>query len=180
MILIADNDEFDIEFLLAARGGDSEAFSSLYDRHGPTVLRYAWSQLGSRVAAEDCLQDTFVTAWEKRRKASIVDESLLPWLLSIARNHVRNQLRLTRRRKTDAADLRAVAGPGDQEAHEDAMWIREEIAKLSDADRRVCQLCLIEGMAYAEAAELLDTTASAIGKRLQRARARLRRGIAGE
>jgi hypothetical protein len=35
-------------------------------------------------------QETFVTLWMKRKKVTIVDESLLPWLLSVCKNQWRN------------------------------------------------------------------------------------------
>ena len=126
--------------------------------------------LGSQPAAEEALQDTFLTAWEKRTTSSIVDDSLLPWLLTVCRNHSRNQLRRTRKNRTvDPQRTQAIqAPPSDSLA-----WIRVELANLSALDRQLCQLCLIDGYTYAEAAQILDTTETAVGKRLQRLRARL-------
>lgn len=165
---------FDVDLLLAAQGGDVPAFSELYRRHGRAVLRYAWASLGNRHEAEDIMQDTFAVAWAKRRKASIVDESLLPWLLTICRNHTNNQLRKNRRqRSVEIPDT--VAAP----AHrlDDIAWMRIEFDKLSPLDQKLCQLCLVQGMSYREAAALLDTTETAVGKRLQRARTRLRTAL---
>lgn len=159
----------DIDFVLASREGDLEAFSMLYERHAPAVMRYAWSQLRDRNLAEDVVQETFATAWAKRRSASIVDLSLLPWLLAICRNHARNQIRRNERTKAIQLDeaLDIVATPA-------LAWIDEALSLLSPADRRVCELCLIEGYSYRQAAEIIESTPAAVGKRLQRSRARLR------
>jgi RNA polymerase sigma-70 factor (ECF subfamily) len=135
------------------------------------VLRYAWSQLGDRSLSEDVLQETFATAWAKRRSASIVDLSLLPWLLSICRNHARNQIRRNERTRAVPLD-ESTDVPAAPPAH--LAWIDEALATLSPSDRRICELCLLEGYSYRQAADLVESTPAAVGKRLQRSRARLR------
>ena len=99
-----DSGESDLDFLLACQAGDLGAFSALYTRHGPVIMRYAWSRLGDRSLAEDVLQETFATAWAKIRKSTIVDKSLLPWLLAICANHLRNQSRRNLKHQTVLLD----------------------------------------------------------------------------
>ncbi|MEJ1229416.1 MAG: sigma factor [Galbitalea sp.] len=164
---IDDDEPLDLELWLAYVEGDTTAFTLMYRRHASAVLRYAWSILGEQSAAEEALQETFLTAWEKRKVSNIVDESLLPWLLVVCRNHSRNLQR--RARKHHAVSL-------DGAPHESALaqavpvgefaWIEAEIGRLSRADRLLCQLCLIEGHSYAQAARALETTPAAVGKRL--------------
>jgi RNA polymerase sigma factor (sigma-70 family) len=168
--IIDDIGPADSDLWMAARDGDVGAFTVLYRRHATAVVKYAWSILGSQSAAEEALQDTFLTAWEKRSTSRIVDASLLPWLLTVCKNHSRNQLRRARKHSgADAGASEAIQdGPSDSLA-----WIRAELRKLSAPDRRLCQLCLIEGYTYSEAARILGTTETAVGKRLQRLRARL-------
>lgn len=168
---------WDIDLLLRARRGDVTAFGALYRRHARAVLRYAWAALGDRGQAEDALQDTFTVAWAKRRGVTIVDESVLPWLLATCRNHVRNQLR--RRRRHDAAELPEAVADREHRT-EELVAMRVELERLSPLDRRVCELCLGEGYSYREAAALLDTTETAVGKRLQRARTRLRTALTAD
>ena len=160
----------DIDFLLACRDGDVEAFAALYERHAPAVLRYAWSRIGDRSLAEEILQDTFTTAWAKRTSASIVDLSLLPWLLAICHNYVRNQVRRSRRTRTLPLDSR-LSDPSTEDVS--LAWITDAMDALSATDRRIVELCLIEGFSYRAVAEQLDSTPAAVGKRLQRARSRL-------
>jgi RNA polymerase sigma factor (sigma-70 family) len=167
---IDDNDPPDSQLWMTARDGDMAAFTLLYRRHATAVLKYAWSMLNSQHAAEEVLQDTFLTAWEKRATSRIVDDSLLPWLLTVCRNHSRNQLRRARKH----GGVSAPASEAVQDAPSDSLaWIRVELGRLSDVDRRLCQLCLVDGFTYAEAARALGTTETAVGKRLQRLRARL-------
>lgn len=88
---------FDVDLLIAFRRGDQVAFTDFYRRYAVTALRYAWSVLGDRILAEEAVQETFMTAWEKRRACRIVDESLLPWLLTICLNKCRNIQRASRK-----------------------------------------------------------------------------------
>jgi RNA polymerase sigma factor (sigma-70 family) len=171
VIEIHDPETDDIDFVLACREGDLDAFGELYRRHAPTILRYAWSVTGSRASAEDVLQDTFATAWSKRRRATIVDVSLLPWLLAICKNHLRNEVRRLQRRKTTSLE-QAPELPARDIAQFD--WVREAMDALTPEDRRVTELCLVHGLTYQQAADLVGSTPTAVGKRLQRARARLR------
>jgi RNA polymerase sigma factor (sigma-70 family) len=169
----SDDDELlDLELWLAYREGDTGAFTSLYRRHAAAVLRYAWSIVHDQLSAEDVLQETFLTVWDRRRSSRIVDESFLPWILVVCRNHARNALRRAARRKTSPIENLPVAT--SDPPHELA-WIGTEISKLSVHDRLLCQLCLVEGYSYADAARVLDTTEAAVGKRLQRVRSRLAR-----
>ena len=50
----------DAELLDALRDGDEEAFRRLIDEHSPALLRVAMGYVGSRAAAEDVLQETWV------------------------------------------------------------------------------------------------------------------------
>jgi RNA polymerase sigma factor (sigma-70 family) len=163
-------DEFDIDLLGAAQHGDKEAFAELFRRHGPIVLKYAWARVKEMQLAEDVSQETFVVAWMKRSKAQIVDESLLPWLLTVCRNVSSNALRRRTRERVDELPENATAPT----SREELVWLKSELARLSDVDRKICELCLVQGMSYSEAAGLMDLTQAAVGKRLQRARARLR------
>ena len=165
----------DLDFLLACRDGDVEAFAALYARHAPTVLRYAWSRIGDRSLAEEILQDTFTTAWAKKKNASIVDLSLLPWLLAICHNHIRNQVRRSWRTHTVPLDNRP-SEPATSDP--DLAWIEPALGELSPTDRRIVELCLIEGFSYRDVADQIDSTPAAVGKRLQRARTRLRAALA--
>jgi RNA polymerase sigma factor (sigma-70 family) len=165
-----DNEPLDLELWVEYCQGDRSAFTALYRRHAAAVIRYAWSIVHDRVAAEEVLQDTFLTAWDKRRASHIVDESFLPWLLVVCRNHARNAVR--KAAKHGAVSIERVtvrvSDPPDELA-----WIAVEIDRLSASDQLLCRLCLMEGYSYAEAARILDTTQAAVGKRLQRVRARL-------
>jgi RNA polymerase sigma factor (sigma-70 family) len=165
--------EYDVELLLGLRNSESAAFATLYRRHAPMVLRYASARLTDRSAADDVTQDTFVVVWSKRMSASILDDSLIPWILTIARNLISNELRRQARHRRSSAPL-ADEHAARPTGLDELAWIRLELAKLSPVDRELCRLCLVEGLTFREAAQLVDSTEAAVSKRVQRARIRLR------
>jgi RNA polymerase sigma-70 factor (ECF subfamily) len=165
-----DDDDFDI-VLLHAPESDS-AFALLYRRHAAAVLRYAWSLAGTEAEALDLVQETFATLWDKRASARVVDESILPWLLTVCRNHGLH-LERSRRRHATIPIEKLEDRPADDEGIRD--WMADALAQLTDTDRRLCELCLLNGFTYKEAAHLLALTETAVGKRLERARIKLRK-----
>lgn len=155
---------------------DARSFETFYDRYAPAVARFAWSVSPTPEAAQEVLQETFLTAWSKRRSVRLVDGSALPWLLTTCRNHARNHARRERRWR-DLLELREeslAADPVDGDAASDLRWALEAVAGLPDGERAVTELCLLRGLTYREAADRLDLSEAAVGKRLQRARTRLR------
>ncbi len=47
-----------------AKEGDVDAFSLLYDRFQPEILRYLTNQVRHRETAEDLAQQVFLKAWQ--------------------------------------------------------------------------------------------------------------------
>ncbi len=87
-----------IEKVLA---GDLEQYREIVRAFEADVFRTAAPVLGSRSAAEDLTQEVFVAAYE-RLDSFDLRQPFRPWLLGIARNLVRNELR---RRTREAARL---------------------------------------------------------------------------
>src|SRR5215204_2612226 len=82
--------------------GDAAALADVFDRAAPSLLRLGRRLLGDEAAAEDLVQQTFLTAM--RRAGSFRDGApLLPWLCGILGRHARNEWR--RRRRAAAAEV---------------------------------------------------------------------------
>lgn len=164
--------------LLGARGGARDAaFVTLFDRHYAEVYRLALVLLRERSHAQDVAQETFITAWKHWGRIRLVNQSALPWLLVVCRNQARNTLRKRARHATmldHEIEARAAAQGGEESSSEELRWFLEQLEFLAPIDRRVVELCLIDGLTYQQASESLALTRHAVGKRLERTRTWLR------
>jgi hypothetical protein len=79
-------------------GGDQRAFAELFERHAQAVWNHAYRLTGSWSAAEDLTSNTFVIAWRKRADITLVRDSALPWLCTVAGNVARTEHRGATRR----------------------------------------------------------------------------------
>src|SRR4051812_19156116 len=76
-----------------ASGGDEAAFSELFERHAEAVWNHAYRLTGSWSAAEDLTSNTFLTAWRRRADVTLIRDSALPWLYTVAGNAARDEYR---------------------------------------------------------------------------------------
>jgi RNA polymerase sigma factor (sigma-70 family) len=160
-----------------AAAGDRMAFGQLYDRHVRPVYWQAYAVLRDADEAEDVTQDVFITTWGKIGTITVVDESVLPWLLVTARFTALNARR--RRLKSRGRDLDlAHAADLTVEDEVEAGLVRAEVDKavaaLSTTDRRLYELCVEGDHTYDMAARDLGVSHAVVRNRLSRVRARLR------
>jgi RNA polymerase sigma factor (sigma-70 family) len=181
---VDESEGTDADLLERLAAGDQKALSIVFDRHAAAVTRYAWAVAPSRMDVEEIVQDTFVTVWRRAAEITIPDASLLPWLLVTCRNFGMNVVRKQARNHADELDENSTTFSDPLREHRDAeaaredlRWVLDEIERLEPVDRRVCELCLIEGLPYAEAARLLDLSIGAVKQRVSRSRARLRKAV---
>jgi RNA polymerase sigma-70 factor (ECF subfamily) len=101
-----------------AQDGDAEAFGELYDHYVTMVHRYVYSRVGDRSLAEDVTSETFVRALRRIDSLSFQGRDVGAWLVTIARNIVRDHVKSSRfRLEVSTADMRdadrATDGPED-------------------------------------------------------------------
>ena len=76
-----------MELVARALEGDRDAWSVIWDEHGPRLHAYARRLLSNPYDVDDVVADTFVSAAE--HLAELRDpSSLRPWLYAICRRHV--------------------------------------------------------------------------------------------
>jgi RNA polymerase sigma-70 factor (ECF subfamily) len=171
-----------------ARRGDATAFSSLYQTHIRAVYWYALRMLKNAADAEDASHDVFVLAWEKRSTIRIVDQSILPWLLVSTRNLCLNRLKKSGREQAERARYAVIedapdptrSAAADLEGRELLAAIEDAVGDLSSTDQQLYYLCIDEGLSYADAAAILDTTHQSVRSRLSRLRRALRISLADQ
>lgn len=167
------------------RGGDREAFRSLFLRHSDAVYNFAFRRTSSWSVADDVVQATFTTLW-RRVLDHTVDElrlpSARPVLFAMARNECSNQLRSGQRQQRLADRIEADSGePGvdntdDWVTAESTMQeIKRALRRLPKSQREVIELVSWSELSLAEAGVALGVPVGTVKSRLKRARDRLLR-----
>lgn len=172
----------DPELWMKAAEGDERAFAALFQRYRDHVLHVAWNTTHNRNVSEDGTSGVFLELWRLRARVRIVNESLLPWLLTVTRNVCRNLTRTERRYARLQAELIAMPDVDNRststyegmEVHFAAVKIDRALRDLSPLDQQVVALCLIDGHTIASAAAHLSIPVGTAKSRLSRARSRLR------
>ncbi len=155
-----------------------QAIEMLYDRHAPSLLAFAARQIGDAAAAEDILQDVFVTV--ARKSGAFLGggrsgESARGWLLAIAGNRVRDLRRKSQRRRRREA---TVARSEVVDSGEPAWLVRDELdqrlAVLAVDQRLAVELRLRDRLPYTEVAAALGVSLRTAKNRVADGLARLR------
>ena len=143
----------------------TERWDALVQEQENRLYRAALAILGSRQEAEDAVQDTFLTFWEKA-PADLRDEGA--WLMRVLANNCRSRLRASKRRETLPLWEGLPAPEPDERA------LREELRALPPQDRAAIHLFYYEGFSTQEIARILKCRPGTVRSRLSRARERLR------
>jgi RNA polymerase sigma-70 factor, ECF subfamily len=168
----------------ACLSGDPAAVAELFDRFHLRVTRYLTRAIGNTADVEDLLQATFL---EVARGASRFDgrSSVSTWLLGIATNALRHHLRSSSRRRglldavsSERAGASAPSVTDEVDARLALARAQEVLEALPEEQRLAFVLCELEGLRAGEAARLLDTTESAVWKRVSDVRKVVRRALA--
>ncbi len=159
---------------------DDRAFETYVLPEIELLLRVANSLTRNHAEAEDLVQDTLLRAY--RGIGGFDGRHPRAWLLTILRNTHINRNRRRRPellRDPDAAVDRMVSAASDERTDaavddEIDVEIIRALDSLDEPFKRVVELVDIDGLTYAEAAELLDVPVGTVMSRLHRARSRIR------
>ena len=175
-------DERDDVLLLRSAKGDENAFTALYQRHQASLYRYALRMTGSPWAAEEIVQDVFMTLIRQPKKYDADRGEVGAFLFGIARNRVMKHLERAPRElplepQTDSGNSKE---PADlltpafwAERRERVEQVREAVLNLPAEFREAVVLCELEELSYEEAAAKSGCPIGTIRSRLHRGRALL-------
>lgn len=155
------------------------AFLDEIEASVPALRRYARALTRNADLADDLVQDCLERAIRKRR-LWLPTGPLRSWLFRILLNLYRNEIRQSRRRG-EHVTLDAMVEPSTPAPQPGRLALAEvarAIDGLPEEQREALLLVVLEGMSYAEAAQILGIPDGTLMSRLSRARAALR-GMTG-
>jgi len=179
---MSEPDSAELETLLAAcAAGDPAALETLYARTAPMLLAILMRMLKRRDAAEDALQDVFVSVWQRARQFDPIRGRPLAWLISMARYRAIDLQRASRPavalselsaheprlQSEDPLEAGAMLGAG-------ALLLRclEQIAA---PQRRCLMLAYQEGLTHSEIARAVNEPLGTVKSWVRRSLLALRR-----
>jgi RNA polymerase sigma-70 factor, ECF subfamily len=192
-----------LDLLRKAVRGDRVALDGLLILHAPQVLAYINHHLPPQVAAvcssKDVLQDVCIEACRRIHEfESDHVESLLPWLLTMARHHMIGMLRKAKAQKRGGEWRELTAGSDSSGeviplleglavfyrtpsvsamSHETILAVQRAIDRLPPDHREAVRLRHIEGLAAKDAAVRMNRTEGAFHVLCHRALTRLREDL---
>jgi RNA polymerase sigma factor (sigma-70 family) len=161
--------------LLAQRTRTDRGFERLYRKHVGDVYRYALAVMRNEADAEDVTQTTFMNALRAFQRGER-PEKPQNWLIAIAHNVCRQRFRQSARRPAEVAfdddvGTHFVEADDETPSGED---IRRALGHLAFNQRAALVMRELEGRSYAEIAEILELSPSAVETLIFRARRALR------
>ena len=164
--------------VFAQRQSGEQAFERLYRSHVQDVYRYALMVLRNRDDAEDVAQTTFLKAYRAYQRGDRPRHAR-KWLITIAHNTCSTRIRDARRRPQEVALEEQLIERTPAGGDVDVQELVNAVGALSFNQRAALVMRELEGRTYAEIAELLELSTSAVETLLFRARRALREQLEG-
>jgi RNA polymerase sigma-70 factor (ECF subfamily) len=177
----------DEDLMQLVRKGEARAFELIYDRHGTAAFSLAYRMTGNRNAAEEVVQEAFLSFWRSHARYDRARGSVRTWVLGIVHNRSIDALR-----RNVAHDRRRASDEGLEERFEarerteveaarrdEAREVRAALQTLPADQLRVIELAYFGGFTHSEIASLLDTPIGTVKGRMRLGLEKMRGQLGG-
>jgi RNA polymerase sigma-70 factor (ECF subfamily) len=175
----------DEDLMALVRHGEARAFEVIYDRHCGVAFSLAYRMCGSRSAAEDVVQESFLSAWRSGARYDRTRGSVRTWVLGIVHNRAIDSLRRGhgRRRASDEGIEERFEAPEHTEVEvarrDEAREIRAALDELPEEQSSVIELAFYGGYTHTEIAAMLNAPVGTIKGRMRLGMEKMRRTLEG-
>ena len=149
------------EIVEAARRGDRDAWSTLFDENFQPLVRYAFYRVGDHHAAEELAAQTFAEALRSIKRFQYRGVTVRAWLFKIAKNVTAMHLRTKARRPTSEL-IEAIDGRDQIDGAATRADLVRALGELTDDQQQVIVLRFIEGLSLAETGHALGKSVDAV------------------
>jgi RNA polymerase sigma-70 factor, ECF subfamily len=157
--------------------GNESAFEMIFRTYYQPLCRYAYSFLQDKEEAEEVVQASFITVWEKRNNIAI-ETSLKSYLYRMVRNSCLNVIKHEKVKQLAVSEVAYESVAQKIQAAELEIKITEAMKTLPEQCRLVFQLSRFEELKYQEIADQLQisvkTVENHMGKALKLMREQLK------
>lgn len=181
-----DGEESTESLLLRVGRREVDALDALYARLGRLAFSVAYRVLNDQEAAEDVVQEAFLSVWRRAESYQPERASARTWLLTVVRYRAIDvaRARAARPYASSLDDALALAGPDGDPADDalgriDAEGVRAAVLNLPTDQRTTVELAFFGGLSYPEIAVRMGAPLGTVKSRMRLALERLR-GILAE
>jgi RNA polymerase sigma-70 factor (ECF subfamily) len=184
---VMPSDQADEALMQRLQAGDQQALEPLYARYAPLIFTLAAHSL-DRTAAEEIVQEVFLTVWRKAAAFEVQRGAFRSWILQMAHYRVLNELRRQRHRPPidagaddTALDALRAAGPEPPEV----VWgafrrdaLRSAIEALPPPQQVALGLAFFGDLTHEQVAQVLHVPLGTAKSRIRTALVHLRSNLA--
>lgn len=164
--------------------GDDLAFQHIFDRYWQPLFSFVNRTIDDEDQTKDILQNTFLELWKKKENL-VIQDSIMPYLVKIAKNDV---ISLFRRDKVRLAGDEILIGNLQRVTNPDELIIANELQQAIDTElvkmpsnmRQCFQLSRYENMSIREIASELMLSEQTVKNNISEALRRLRSVLTNE
>ncbi len=177
----------DEDLMQLVRRGDAKAFEVVYERHSSAAFSLAYRMCGTRSAAEDVVQESFLSLWRSGARYDRARGSVRTWVLGIVHNRAIDSLR-----RSVVHDRRRASDEGIEERFEarertevevgrldEAAEIRQALTTLPEEQSRVIELAYFGGFTQSEIATMINTPIGTVKGRMRLGLEKMRAQLGG-
>lgn len=166
----------------ALKKRSENAFRYLYNNYGAAVFTFIKQVIPANEAAEEVLQECFVSVWKNIDKYDPSKGRLFTWLIRLARNQAIDTSRskiYKSEQKNESFDnyVNYFEGQNHLLQNTDVIGLRKQVGFLAAEQRDVIELCYFNGFTNEEAAKILKLPAGTVKSRLRAALVELRKKL---
>jgi RNA polymerase sigma-70 factor (ECF subfamily) len=170
LLTLADEDVMQL-----VQRGDARAFELIYDRHAGAAFSLAYRMTGKRAAAEDVVQEAFLSIWRSGARYDRARGSVRTWVLGVVHHRAIDALR-----SATVHDRRRASEEGIEERFEARERTDAEAARLEEAGAvrtaletlpaeqcQVIELAYFGGFTHTEIASMVDAPVGTVKGRMR-------------
>jgi RNA polymerase sigma-70 factor (ECF subfamily) len=158
----------DDELMVLSRAGVKAAFAVLVERHAARVFGLCSRFVNDAERGRELSQDCWVEVWRARDNYR-GDGQFAVWLVTIARNHCRNELRRRKVREREPLHEPVTPSAGQLDSllvEERRKRVRDALSELSSPLREALLMRYAEGLRYDEMTHVLSAGESTLRSRV--------------
>ena len=184
-MVLTNSENLDTDLVASLQRGERDSLALLYERYAGTAYALAMRVVADPGAAEEVVQDAFLTVWNRSAAFDPSRGSFRAWLFTCVRNRAIDRRRGRWGKHQDVSELPIslkASGDGSDPLAEVSVAetrdaVRRALRELTDAQRDAIELGYFGGLSQREISERLNTPLGTVKSRMRLGLQRMRSSL---